>query len=88
MPRKKDWPSNKKKISESAFVQLDNQGNVTGIKSEVELAKAMQWVYQWARDMHGWGQDVRDDILRLEGHAGFASGDPGDPPDPPPNGDE
>ncbi len=88
MPRKKDWPSHKKKVPEGAFVGLDNQGNVIGIKDKAELVKAMQWVYQWARDMHTWGQDVRDDILRLEGHAGFASGDPGDPPDPPPNGDE
>jgi hypothetical protein len=88
MPRKKDWPSHEKKIPESAFLDLDPQGNATGIKDEDELAKAMQWVFRWARDMHAWGQNVRDDILRLEGHAGFASGDPGDPPDPPPNGDE
>ena len=46
------------------------------------------WLYQYARDMHSWGQDVRDDIIRLEGRAGFASGDPGDPPDGPPKGDE
>ncbi len=36
----------------------------------------------WIRDMALWGQDVRDDIIRLEGAAGISSGDPGDPPPP------
>ncbi len=34
----------------------------------------------WFEDFEAWGQDIRDDIVRLEGHAGFPTGDPGDPP--------
>ncbi len=49
--------------------------------------RVIDWLYQWARDMHEWGLDVRDDIIRLEGQAGFAAGDPGDPPDGPPEED-
>jgi len=44
-----------------------------------------KWLYQWTRDMHSWGQDVRDDIIRLESAAGIAQGDPGDPPGGPPD---
>lgn len=44
-----------------------------------------KWLYQWARDMSEWGRNVRIDIVRLEGAAGFPSGDPGDPPPPPPS---
>ncbi len=85
MPRKKDWPSHGKKISEAKVVKLDANKK---FESEEDVAQGLAWIFQWARDMHAWGQDVRDDILRLEGHAGFASGDPGDPPDPPPNGED
>ncbi len=34
----------------------------------------------WMDDMIGWGQDVRDDIIRLEAAAGLPTGDPADPP--------
>lgn len=37
----------------------------------------------WIQDMAAWAQDVRDDLLRMEGAVGFAAGDPGDPPPPP-----
>lgn len=42
------------------------------------------WMKQWFEDFEAWGQDVRDDIIRVEGQAGFAIGDPGDPPGGPP----
>jgi len=85
--RKKEWGANgkvKDVPKASTLIQADNQGNVTGIANNADLAVLLDWFYQWARDMHAWGQDVRDDIVRLEGHAGFATGDPGDPPDGPP----
>lgn len=41
----------------------------------------------YCNDMERWGQDMRDDLIRLEGQAGFPTGDPGDPPGGPPNGD-
>jgi hypothetical protein len=44
----------------------------------------LEWMYQWMRDMSTWGQDMRDDLIRLEGQAGFPTGDPGDPPGGPP----
>ncbi len=46
-------------------------------EQEPELRKLMQ---DWMDDMIGWGQDVRDDIIRLEAAAGLPTGDPGDPP--------
>ena len=83
--RGRGWGANKKlkEFPKSGEI-FDDQGNVDKDKFDTMLA----WMYQYARDMQSWGQDVRDDILRLEGHAGFASGDPGDPPDGPPNGEE
>lgn len=38
---------------------------------------------KWMRDMKAWGEDVRDDIVRLETAARVAPGDPGDPPPAP-----
>ncbi len=43
-------------------------------------AKFKPWFEKWIVDFESWGQAVRDDIVRIEGHAGFPSGDPGDPP--------
>jgi len=42
------------------------------------------WFRAWAADLESWGQDMRDDLIRLEGQAGFPTGDPGDPPGGPP----
>lgn len=39
---------------------------------------------KWNRLMVEWGRKVRIDIVRLEGAAGIAKGDPGDPPPWPP----
>lgn len=38
---------------------------------------------QWMKAMAEWGRHLRDDLLRLEGAAGFVLGDPGDPPPEP-----
>lgn len=38
---------------------------------------------EWMRDMKAWGEDVRDDIIRLETAVHVAPGDPGDPPPAP-----
>ena len=70
---------------------LPNAGHMANAEGKFDkdkLERMTDWLYQYARDMHSWGQDVRDDIIRLEGRAGFAAGDPGDPPDGPPNGDD
>lgn len=40
----------------------------------------LSFLRAWFEDFEAWGQDIRDDIVRLEGRAGFPSGDPGDPP--------
>jgi hypothetical protein len=37
----------------------------------------------WMRDLHAWGEDVRDDIIRLETAVRAAPGEPGDPPPAP-----
>ena len=46
-------------------------------KASDELRDLMK---DWIDDMIGWGQDVRDDIIRLEAAAGLPTGDPADPP--------
>ncbi len=40
----------------------------------------------WMRDLKSWGQDVRDDIIRLESAVSAAPGEPGDPPPAPRGG--
>jgi hypothetical protein len=86
--RTREWKSNQMKVPEHLVVRKGPNGVVVGLGDDREVASFIDWFYQWARDMQAWGQDVRDDIVRLEGRAGFASGDPGDPPDGPPNGEE
>jgi hypothetical protein len=51
--------------------------NLTPDTTQDELVRA------WAYQMYEWCKQVRADIIRLEGAAGFPSGDPGDPPEPP-----
>ncbi len=41
------------------------------------------FIAAWMRDLRAWGQDVRDDIIRLESAVGVAPGEPGDPPPAP-----
>jgi hypothetical protein len=53
-----------------------------------EFQDLVEWLRAYCNNMERWGQDMRDDLIRLEGQAGFPSGDPGDPPGGPPNGDE
>ena len=85
--RKREWGSHekRKKLPEQEVVAPGSKhGEVIGIGSDPALGSVIDWLYQYTRDMHSWGQDVRDDIIRLEGRVGFATGDPGDPPDGPP----
>lgn len=87
--RGREWAANKKLKDvpdKGGVITPNNQGIPTWSGNDQDLGQLLDWLYQWAEDMHAWGQDVRDDIVRLEGFAGFASGDPGDPPDGPPNG--
>jgi hypothetical protein len=82
--RRKEWAANGK------VNEVPEWDEISGGNDKLDKDKfnnLMEWLYAWARDMHAWGQDVRDDIVRLEGHAGFATGDPGDPPDGPPGDD-
>jgi hypothetical protein len=82
--RDRKWGANQKlkKLPKSDQIH-DQAGNVR----KEDFEEVLKWLYQYARDMHAWGRDVRDDIVRLEEKAGLAPGDPGDPPDGPPNGD-
>ncbi|NJD20653.1 MAG: hypothetical protein FIA95_15390 [Gemmatimonadetes bacterium] len=87
--RDQGWAANGKLSGlpkKSAMITGNTPNNITGI-SDKEVGMFLDWLHQWAQDMHAWGQNVRDDIVRLEGHAGFATGDPGDPPDGPPDDD-
>ena len=82
--RVRKWSANDKLKDLPKWDEIhDAEGKV----KKDDLENTLKWLYQYARDMHSWGQNVRDDIVRLEDHAGLAPGDPGDPPDGPPNGD-
>ncbi len=43
----------------------------------------LESLVDWMTAMCDWGQRLRDDLIRLEGGLGIATGDPGDPPPPP-----
>jgi len=91
--RGRGWGANDKLIhkgedKKKTFPEWKEIYDTAGKVKKAKFEAMIEWLYQYARDMHTWGQDVRDDIIRLEGRAGFASGDPGDPPDGPPKGDE
>lgn len=57
-------------------------GSGTGSGND-PVHKLAAYLSEWMRDMKAWGEDVRDDILRLETAAHVAPGDPGDPPPAP-----
>ncbi len=40
-------------------------------------------LFLWMQDVKSWGEVVRDDIVRIEGAVGLATGDTGDPPPAP-----
>ena len=48
-----------------------------------EQKKFYEFLAAWMNDLRGWGQRVRDDIIRLEAAVGAAPGDTGDPPPAP-----
>jgi len=81
MSRKKKWEADKRKGRIPPAKSIRAQG---GNVNKKEFNDMVTWLYQWARDMHEWGENVRIDMVRLEGAVGFAAGDPGDPPDGPP----
>ena len=82
--RGRGWGANDKLKD---FPLYDEIYDTAGKVKKGAFEDMVKWMYQYARDVHSWGQDVRDDIIRLEGQAGFATGDPGDPPDGPPPDD-
>ncbi len=49
----------------------------------VRFGQLVTYLGEWMRDMKAWGEDVRDDIIRLESAVGVAPGEPGDPPPAP-----
>ena len=48
-----------------------------------DLDEMCQDLKEWFEEFETWGKKARIDIVRLEGRAGFAGGDPGDPPEGP-----
>ncbi|HEU5262022.1 MAG TPA: hypothetical protein VFU41_11440 [Gemmatimonadales bacterium] len=46
-------------------------------------AELKAFLAAWMRDTKAWGENVRDDIIRLEAAVGAAPGEPGDPPPAP-----
>lgn len=68
--RKKHWPSDWK----------------TEKLPKSPTQRELKRLAQWMKAMTDWGQNLRDDLIRLEGGLGLSTGDPGDPP-PPPWGD-
>jgi hypothetical protein len=55
-----------------------------GAKPPAEpVLKLAAYLSAWMRDLKAWGEDVRDDIIRVETAVHVAPGDPGDPPPAP-----
>jgi hypothetical protein len=48
------------------------------------MDELVKWLKIYTDDLAAWGQDVRDDIIRLEAACRIPQGDPGDPPGGPP----
>ena len=65
--RKKHWP---------------DAWETEGIPDKLTKAE-LKRLAKWMRAMVEWGENLRDDLIRVEGGLGIASGDPGDPPPPP-----
>jgi len=65
--RKKHWPDNWK---------------TEGIPKQLTQAEIKR-LARWMRSVAEWGENLRDDLIRLEGSLGISVGDPGDPPPPP-----
>jgi hypothetical protein len=80
--RKRDWASEKTTEWPAEWQKFAAEG---GTPFTNDLGELVKWLKIYTADLAAWGQDVRDDIVRLEGYAGFASGDPGDPPAGPPD---
>jgi hypothetical protein len=55
----------------------------TSLTTDQAVNKLAAHLGRWMRDMKAWGEDVRDDIVRLEAAVHVAPGDPGDPPPAP-----
>jgi hypothetical protein len=83
--RKRGWDADKD--LRKNLPEWDKIYDTNGKVHKGTFEAMVKWMYQWTRDMNAWGQDLRDDLIRLEGQAGFALGDPGDPPGGPPNAD-
>jgi hypothetical protein len=83
--KERDWKSNKMKKHVKGFPSVITPPShpVANLKYD-EFGRFLDWLYQWARDMHEWGTYVRHDIVRLEKEVGIPTGDPGDPPEGPP----
>lgn len=70
--RKKHWPDG---------------WSTQGIPDNLTKAEIKRLV-KWMRCVVEWGEDLRDDLIRLEGKLGISVGDPGDPPPPPWSNDD
>jgi hypothetical protein len=69
--RNKHWP--------------DNWGFAADVPGGVHVPSGPEFkaLAEWMEAMVEWGQEVRDDINRLESGLGIGAGDPGDPPPSP-----
>jgi hypothetical protein len=62
------------------YESLDAVNGWSGIKDVPALKECLA---AWMRDLRAWGEDVRDDVIRLETAVRAAPGEPGDPPPAP-----
>ena len=76
--RHRDYPSAKRVKEIEALLAKPNFP-----KDPDDSKKFFQFLAAWTRDLRGWGERVRDDIIRQEAAVGAAPGDTGDPPPAP-----
>lgn len=56
---------------------------LAGPRADDLVKKLAAHLSAWMRDMKAWGEDVRDDVIRVESAVHAAPGDPGAPPPAP-----
>jgi len=79
--RRRQYPSHKLVADFEKVLREKQSAKAEFGKADIQTL--FGFVASWMRDLRSWGEDVRDDIIRVEGAVGLSTGDTGDPPPAP-----